>query len=72
MAMKMRTYTAAGRLPFPLDMLRYDSCWPYSADDAARIEESLARIERKVYTVRLSSYNAPTIARWNSFSWGIE
>ncbi|KKK78562.1 hypothetical protein LCGC14_2842300, partial [marine sediment metagenome] len=33
MAMKMRAYTVRGRLPFPLDMLRYDSCWPDSAVD---------------------------------------
>ncbi len=72
MAMKMRTYTVRGRLPFPLDMLRYDSCWPDSAVDTTQIAESLARVERKVYTVHLSSYNAPTIARWNSFSWGVE
>ena len=30
-----------GNLPFPLDMLRYDNCTPYSQGDAAMIEASL-------------------------------
>jgi hypothetical protein len=28
--------------PFPLDMLRYDGCWPFRAEDTAAIEQSLA------------------------------
>ena len=37
--------------PFPLDMLRYDACWPESGQDTVAIEKSLEHGSRKPYTV---------------------
>ena len=65
-----------GRLPFPLDMLRYDNCVPATGEDAVRIEDSLAyRTPIGVDNpIRLKCYHPtlrwePTFGRWESFSW---
>ena len=73
--MHHHTFKVEGRLPFPADMLRYDSCWPYSSEDAVNIELSIARETRKV-SVKLACYRergAPiaTDRRWSSFSWTV-
>ena len=67
--MKLHEFTVTGSLAFPIDMLRYDRCWPESGADAAEIEASLSRSERRSFTVRLVSINYPTPARWDSFCW---
>lgn len=64
---KIYEFTVEGRGPFPLDMLRYDSCWPASRDAVVNMEDT-----RDMRQVRLRSYNQPTLARWNSFCWGVE
>ncbi len=73
------TYEVEGTGEFPIDMLRYDSAWPYSADDALKI--SLQPHDGDAYfnrhTVRLSTYSnndrwkINTPARWRSFSWEV-
>ena len=64
---------------FPMDMLRYDSCWPARNQDVmmvlALVQQDASAIERlpaKV-TVRLctDNRNAPTKARWSSFAWRV-
>ena len=57
------TFTVEGRSHFPVDMLRYDSCWPASTDDALNMLETNQR------KVRLVSGEKPTPARWESFGW---
>lgn len=37
------TFEVEGGTQFPLDMLRYDCCWPASSDDVANIHGSLMR-----------------------------
>jgi hypothetical protein len=58
-------YYATGESYFPLDMLRYDQCWPASSDDAANISSSEHR------SINLRSHVEPTIERWSSFGWSI-
>jgi hypothetical protein len=60
-------YYATGRGDFPLDMLRYDQCWPASTDDAFNL------LERDVdlRSIDLLSHIEPTIDRWLSFGWSI-
>jgi hypothetical protein len=65
-------YYATGTGFFPIDMLRYDACWPASSEDAAKIEWGFTDTgNRKQRSVRLRSYREPTIDRWSSFCWSV-
>lgn len=71
----MTTFTVRGRGIFPVDMLRYDRCWPIEGERG--IQEALwspdtgqyepQRGERTV-TLR-SAERFITDARWSSFGW---
>lgn len=65
----MYRYCVTGTGLFPIDMLRYDSCWPYSSGDG------LVMVSRetpgKARTVKLGSYGPPTEGRWQSFGWTV-
>lgn len=77
----MRTYrfTVQGYGQFPLDMLRYDACWPDTGYDVAEIHASFdpkMRTERAraktPFKVTLSSgIMTPTAERWASFLWKV-
>lgn len=65
-----------GVVEFPLDMLRYDSCFPMRSQDVAAIHNSLSRpgtdghvAERKVFLVHYGDEAEPrwTTERWESF-----
>ena len=62
-------YIVTGRGAFPLDMLRYDMCWPCSSSDVAKMGA-----EYEPRSIAIRSYSAPTIERWKSFGWspGVE
>ncbi len=49
---------------FPVDMLRYDRCWPATTDDAIAIVNEPRE-------VRMGSNQYPTQDRWTSFGWQI-
>lgn len=78
----MRTYRfiVTGFIQFPLDMLRYDSCWPDGQDDVATIQHTFDVEHRKIqhrgqkpFEVALSSCSPdPTKARWESFGWRVK
>jgi hypothetical protein len=71
-----------GRLSFPMDMLRYDSAWPATSDDAAILAQmmqdggvlhetdSAGAFHRVTATLNLRCYGKPTPDRWASFGWG--
>jgi len=68
-------YTRAqvsGNGVFPLDMLRYDSCWPHGQLDAIAL---VSQGQRSVTVARWShsktndGWNA---ARWQSFGWSLK
>lgn len=62
----MAIFTVSGYGKFPIDMLRFDECWPIGVDDAALIADTQIDWVGK-WTVALSSASAPTPTRWQSF-----
>lgn len=63
-----------GRTSFPIDMLRYDACWPESESDVAAIKNPVRhRGDDNCTRVVLvsDSPNAPERARWASFGWHV-
>lgn len=66
--MKTFTFTVSGSGPFPTDMLRYDTCWPASSEDA---EKLLTRGRRSVTLRSSSEVGKPTTGRWQSFGWWV-
>jgi len=66
------TFEVAGGGAFPLDMLRYDHCFPNSTGDAFALAE-----DRHTGTpVKLIAYSnsndwEPTKDRWASFGWTV-
>ena len=76
------TFAVTGTLRFPIDMLRYEGCYPVSEhEDSATIVHSLMRegepvpkpyrvAVRKVHN--LGKHWRPTAGRWESFGWRVE
>lgn len=52
---------------FPIDMLRYDQCWPATESDSSKMTHA----EDEAVTVcRIASNNQEwTLERWRSFGW---
>jgi len=63
-----------GRGSFPIDMLRYDQCWPVGGEDSVEIERSLHH-ERGPFTVNVRADSPAkehwTPDRWRSFGWTV-
>lgn len=77
MALHIRTATAKGFDPFPIDMLRYDAAWPATEEDAHEITRSIQQpVTRREINLKCISEGvksqAWTSARWLSFGWTIE
>lgn len=74
--------TVSGKLPFPVDMLRYDGLCPDSERDSYLIVNSITREEppeervaRKEIVLRRwvdGKRWTPTAGRWDSFGWKVE
>lgn len=71
MKAKMVTYEVEGHDAFPLDMLRYDNCWPKAETDSAILERSHRERGNHHYVIRVSGLRKPTEARWLSFGWKV-
>ncbi len=78
--MYMSKFVVEGRGHFPLDMLRYDSCWPSTQSDVAALdyirEDFRKPPNEKSRRVALSRCHKtkgfkPTSDRWESFGWHI-
>lgn len=70
--MLYQTFKVTFRGHFPLDMLRYDMCFPDSEEDVAIIYDSIAISPLKGTTVTLARWvrgkkELPTADRWESF-----
>ena len=65
---KFYEFTVIGKLAFPMDMLRYDSCWPVNGDSVANMSAE----SRGLKIVTLRSLHEPTDARWSSFLWTVQ
>jgi len=66
-------FTVQGHLTFPVDMLRYDACWPKTeAEDVPAIADSLnPLVKTQTYTIRMVGCLPPTEGRWASFGWKV-
>lgn len=75
MAMHKIKFTVIGHGRFPIDMLRYDCCFPYQEVDA----QEIARHENgdsEQYPVAIMRYAddkkwRPTEGRWKSMGWNV-
>lgn len=62
---------------FPMDMLRYDRCWPSTATDASQMtwDEGELPLERRTIALEFQHMNhfdqRPTAARWARFGWRV-
>jgi hypothetical protein len=66
-------FTVAGPGRFPIDMLRYDRCYPKTSEDASEISRTfLKTLVNEYCRVDLISEDDPTEGRWRSFGWHIE
>lgn len=62
---------------FPIDMLRYDRCYPDKQEDVTVIENSLREVNGEPRTVILMAYNTSQkcpfeLRRWKSFCCEVE
>ncbi len=74
-------FTVEGRGRFPIDMLRFDRCWPRDTDATANIDWAMypeldAKRNIGPYRVTLLHNDErrhwePTAARWSSFGWSV-
>jgi hypothetical protein len=67
-------YFVTGKGEFPWDMLRYDSAWPATGADAAKMAlgfHNPSEAYKGMRSTRLRSYRPPTIDRWSSFGWSV-
>ena len=67
-------FTVTGSGYFPVDMLRYDACFPRTSQDVSTmLKQGGPNAEHMVFrTVEMNSYQQPTLDRWASFGWKVE
>jgi hypothetical protein len=80
------TFRVRGSMPFPLDMLRYDGCYPATPDAVTNItrksashwvgdnvtaEEIREQVEVELVMRHEGRHPQVTLARWSSFSWNV-
>ena len=70
-------FTVIGRGVFPLDMLRYDGCYPKSEKDTVTMRTDGLRELTLHKTLNWGTPHellkvwVPTVGRWNSFGWAV-
>jgi hypothetical protein len=75
---RAKTFTVEGGWPFPVDMLRYDVCYPATEQDSVEMatacdHRALKMSSRPIRRVTLNTLgiNRPTVGRWESFGWKV-
>ena len=68
-------FNVTGNFEFPIDMLRYDACYPHQQVDVSAIDQ--VKRYHKMVTVTLEHTDVdknwkPTTDRWASFGWRVE
>ena len=66
---RMHEFVVSGNRSFPIDMLRYDTCWPRTQQDTAAIQRSLVRGSAEA--IALKGLRSPTEGRWSSFGYTV-
>lgn len=72
-------YHVVGRSYFPMDMLRYDRCWPIgpvSVINLAKLPTEFLKEERhrffsELRIVQMNGIREPSVERWESFGWHV-
>lgn len=66
-------FTVEGCGDFPVDMLRYDCCFPATSDDAIQLTPRDLASRRSVTLKKFVRYanSVPTEGRWKSFGWTV-
>jgi len=64
-------FTVMGNSDFPLDMLRYDACWPCAPESIEGMAYRRHEHRAEIRTVELKSLREPTAGRWASFMWKV-
>lgn len=66
-------FLVRGNGPFPFDMLRFDECWPVTAEDgnAMRVEAGAAPVTVRMRARKPHPGTCPTAKRWESFGWSV-
>lgn len=62
--MIQQVFTVKGKGSFPIDMLRFDQCWPRSPHDVTAMLN-----DHEERSVNLRGLAGPTSGRWASFGW---
>lgn len=66
-----QTFIVITSFTFPVDMLRYDGCFPHSEVDATKISRNLREhnypLEVKIGRYIDNRHSKPTEGRWESF-----
>lgn len=66
----MKTTLKCKNKRFPLDMLRYDECWPATQRDVELINHNIIDgRDNESYEISVCSTKPLTLARWQSFGW---
>ena len=60
------------RFGFPIDMLRYDSCWPATEQDAAAITKGFRSSYGVSAVVEMDAAREWAVGRWKSFGCTLE
>lgn len=65
-------FPVEGNGVFPLDMLRYDACWPYTeSQDSTALGGAWHDAKLRRVVLQTNSPTAPTEGRWKSFGWRV-
>jgi hypothetical protein len=64
-------FTVSGHMSFPLDMLRYDTCFPRATSDVDAMERNGERRTVVLEALGKSFFWEPTFERWLSFGWTV-
>jgi hypothetical protein len=67
---KTTFFKVRGRGTFPIDMLRYDECYPVDPQSVENIEVPQKRVTREVHLATNKRFG-PTEGRWQSFNWNV-
>jgi hypothetical protein len=74
-AMIVKKFEVEGSGEFPIDMLRYDQCWPTDTADALKIRPAYggdgSGLERRTISLSTTGKYVPTRGRWDSFTWRV-
>jgi len=64
-------FTVEGSGSFPIDMLRYDRCWPANEGSDSYAIETHPTAKRRRIVLETQNELAPTNGRWESFGWKV-